>query len=183
MTSCIVHAEMRSAARSTAVTISPMADADVAAASAIDTQSPMSEAQLREELARPFGRLWVARDDAGLVRAFLVSWQVADELHVLNVATHEAFRRQGIGRALMGVVIRFAQEQALRHVLLEVRRSNKPAIALYRAVGFFAMGVRSRYYPDDEDAVEMVLLFDPETRAIVPHADEVRLESKSEERT
>jgi ribosomal-protein-alanine N-acetyltransferase len=61
-------------------------------------------------------------------------------------------------------------------VLLEVRRSNAAAIALYRRVGFFAMGVRSRYYPDDEDAVEMVLMIDPETGAVVAHDDEVRLE-------
>jgi len=52
-----------------------------------------------------------------------------------------------------------------------------PAIALYRALGFFAMGVRARYYPDDEDAIEMVLAFDIETGEIVPHADEVRLHS------
>ncbi len=50
-----------------------------------------------------------------------------------------------------------------------------PAIALYRALGFFAIGVRTRYYPDDEDAIEMVLAFDSATGEIVPHADEVRL--------
>jgi hypothetical protein len=38
------------------------------------------------------------------------------------------------------------------------------------------MGVRARYYPDQEDAVEMVLLLDPSTGDIVAHADEVRLE-------
>jgi ribosomal protein S18 acetylase RimI-like enzyme len=62
-----------------------------------------------------------------------------------------------------------------RHLLLEVRRSNGPAIALYRALGFFAMGVRARYYPDDEDAVEMVLAFDAVTGEVVPRSDEVRL--------
>jgi len=66
--------------------------------------------------------------------------------------------------------------RAVKHVLLEVRRSNVAAIALYRAFGFFAMGVRARYYPDDEDAVEMVLLLDPATGATVAHEDEVRLE-------
>ena len=38
------------------------------------------------------------------------------------------------------------------------------------------MGLRARYYPDNEDAVEMVLLLDPATGAVVPHADEVRLD-------
>jgi ribosomal-protein-alanine N-acetyltransferase len=38
------------------------------------------------------------------------------------------------------------------------------------------MGVRARYYADDEDAVEMVLMLDPETGAVLAHDDEVRLE-------
>ena len=92
--------------------------------------------------------------------AFVVSWHVADELHVLNVATRSDRRRRGIGRALMHEVLGYARAHRVKHVLLEVRRSNRAAIALYRSVGFFAMGVRARYYPDDEDAVEMVLLLD-----------------------
>ena len=64
--------------------------------------------------------------------AFVVSWHVADELHVLNVATREDRRRRGLGRALMDHVVAYAREHALKHVLLEVRRSNAPAIALYR---------------------------------------------------
>jgi ribosomal-protein-alanine N-acetyltransferase len=74
-------------------------------------------------------------------------------------------------------VLTYARAKHVKHVLLEVRRFNRAAITLYRAVGFFAMGVRARYYADDEDAVEMVLHLDPETGDVLPHTDEVRLES------
>jgi hypothetical protein len=37
------------------------------------------------------------------------------------------------------------------------------------------MGIRTRYYPDDEDAVEMVLTLDEATGAAIPHADEILL--------
>ena len=77
----------------------------------------------------------------------------------------------------MDHVVSHARAVHVKHLFLEVRRSNVPAIALYRALGFFAMGVRARYYPDDEDAIEMVLAFDTETGEIVPHVDEVRLHS------
>jgi hypothetical protein len=50
-------------------------------------------------------------------------------------------------------------------------------MALYRTIGFFATGVRIRYYADDEDAVEMALTLDPETGEVLPHTDEVRLDS------
>jgi ribosomal-protein-alanine N-acetyltransferase len=41
--------------------------------------------------------------------------------------------------------------------MLEVRRSNAPAIALYRALGFLHDTVRRGYYQDGEDAVLMSL--------------------------
>jgi ribosomal-protein-alanine N-acetyltransferase len=159
------------------VRIDAMAEADAPAVATIDGPTRMDERQVRDELARSWSRLWVAREEGEGVVAFLVAWHVADELHVLNVATRVDRRRRGIARALMDEVLRYARSKRVRHVLLEVRRSNRPAIALYRAVGFFAMGVRARYYPDEEDAVEMVLVFDPETGEVVAHHDEVRLES------
>jgi|GEM_PF-411196 len=103
---------------------------------------------------------------------FLLSWHVADELHVLDVGTHADLRRRGVGRALIDAAIEFAREARCAHVLLEVRRSN-PAIRLYRACGFSAMGIRAKYYPDNEDAIEMVLAFDPTTREILRGKDEV----------
>ena len=158
------------------IRIDTMRAGDLGAVAAIGGPTHMDEAQVKDELARPWSRLWVAREEDGTVVGFAVSWHVADELHVLNVATREDRRRQGIARAVMAGVVEYARTQRMRHVLLEVRRSNRAALALYRSVGFFAMGVRARYYPDDEDAVEMVLMLDPDTGAVLAHDDEVRLE-------
>ena len=149
---------------------------DVPAVAALEGAAPMDEQHLRDELARPWARIWVARDDDEAPIAFLIAWHVADELHVLNVATRVDRRRRGIARALLDEAVAYARTRGIKHVLLEVRRSNRAAIALYRTVGFFAMGVRARYYPDDVDAVEMVLLLDPKTGSVLAHADEVRLE-------
>jgi [ribosomal protein S18]-alanine N-acetyltransferase len=158
------------------VRVDAMKEADACAVSAIEGATQMTEAHVRDEMARPWARLWVAREEGAGVVAFVVTWHVTDELHVLNVATRDDRRRRGIGRLLMAEVVGYARAHRIKHVLLEVRRSNRAAIALYRGAGFFAMGVRARYYPDDEDAVEMVLLLDTDTGAVVAHADEVRLD-------
>jgi len=146
------------------------------ASGALPPEPHTQAARLREELARPWARLWVAREpgDARIV-AFVLIWHVVDEVHVLDVATHVGFRRRGIARALLQHVERFAAEHRARHVLLEVRRSNRAAIALYRALRFFALGIRARYYSDGEDAIEMMLALDPETGAVVQREDEVQL--------
>ncbi|MDP9002303.1 MAG: ribosomal protein S18-alanine N-acetyltransferase [Myxococcota bacterium] len=165
----------------TSLLIEPMTGPDLAAVVAMDSSTHTSEEQLREELARSWSHVWVARARADTsnndeVVAFLVAWHVADELHVLNVTTRADRRRRGIARAMMETAVAYGRRSRVKQILLEVRRSNRAAISLYRSVGFFATNVRPRYYPDDEDAVEMLLVFDPETRAVVDRADEVKLD-------
>ena len=129
---------------------------------------------MREEIARPWTRLWVAFDDDAPA-AFLVGWHVADELHILNVATAPSARRRGFGKAVVDEALAYASTHRIRLALLEVRRSNEPAIALYRGAGFSIFGVRKAYYADnDEDAIEMALSFDPETGRALPRPDEAR---------
>jgi [ribosomal protein S18]-alanine N-acetyltransferase len=176
----------------TPIAIEPMRDSDLPAVAAIgalafhttgNAPTPgaaAEESQLREEMARPWAKLWVARaPPADSPIAFVITWFVADEVHVLNVATHPDWRRQGIAAKLITEVIALARTKDVRHLLLEVRRSNAHALALYRKLGFYAMGLRKNYYPDQEDAVEMVLLFDAVTKDILQKPDEVRLEGTS----
>ncbi len=129
------------------------------------------------ELERPWSKVWVARaEESSEPRAFLIAWLVADELHVLSLGTLPAFRRQGMGSALLRHALGFARENGVRLVLLEVRRSNEVAIALYRSLGFSATAVRPHYYADNaEDAVEMSLELDPATGAIQPGTDGVSI--------
>ena len=46
-------------------------------------------------------RCWVMRQDDGRVIAYLCLWEVADEMHVTNVAVRPDARRQGIARTLI----------------------------------------------------------------------------------
>lgn len=142
--------------------IEPMTEADVAEALAIDLasfpgQSEAREAQLREELARPWARLRVARSERGGVLGYILFWHVLDEIHLLNVAVAPGERQKGIGRALMDHLLAYAAENAVAKIFLEVRASNVAAIALYDSLGFEHLGVRARYYTDGEDALEMLL--------------------------
>jgi ribosomal-protein-alanine N-acetyltransferase len=159
------------------VRIDAMRRDDVAAVAAIDGTAPGREEDFRGELDRPWSHSWVARDERGEAVAFVVVWHVVDEIHVLHLATRVDRQRQGIGRLLMDEVIAFARRKHAEHLLLEVRRTNRPALGLYRSLGFFASGVRARYYADDEDAIEMILAFDPATGDVARRADEVSVES------
>jgi ribosomal-protein-alanine N-acetyltransferase len=124
------------------------------------------EAELNREIALP----WVLRETlAGPPLAFLLAWSVADELHLLELACHPEHRRRGLARSLLSALLAYAREQHKRLVLLEVRQSNLPALALYESSGFETTGVRRGYYSDTgEDALEMRITLNPETGEIVP---------------
>ena len=97
-------------------------------------------------------------DGDSSVVAFCNYWLVADEVHLLNIATHPEARRRGHARRLMDHLLAFARENKCRYVTLEVRRSNTGAQELYRSYGFEAVGVRPNYYVEDrEDAIVMLL--------------------------
>jgi ribosomal-protein-alanine N-acetyltransferase len=100
-------------------------------------------------------RCLVMRDGSRVV-GYLCLWEIADELHITNIAVDPALRRQGIGRTLLRGVLDDARQRGLRLVALEVRPSNIEARALYESFGFRVVGRRRGYYYDTgEDALVM----------------------------
>jgi ribosomal-protein-alanine N-acetyltransferase len=106
----------------------------------------------------------------GEIVAYAGVWLMVDEAHVTTFAVHPAFRRRGIGeRLLLEVLDRSLRRQA-REATLEVRLSNLPARRLYEKYGFRPVGIRPRYYSDNnEDALIMTTepLAEPGMRARV----------------
>jgi ribosomal-protein-alanine N-acetyltransferase len=102
-------------------------------------------------------RCWVMRDGSRLV-AYLCLWEIADEVHITNIAVAPASRRRGLGRTLLRGVLDDARARRLRLVVLEVRPSNTEALGLYESFGFRVVGRRRGYYYDTgEDALVMEL--------------------------
>jgi len=141
--------------------IAPMTADDIDAVVAIEQlsqPSPWPRSVFAEELSREWARLVVVRQPGDGVVAFANYWLVRDEVHLLNLAVHPTHRRRGHGRRLMDHLLEFARGHRCHYLTLEVRRSNRAAIALYEAYGFQAVGVRPRYYQDSrEDAIVMAL--------------------------
>ena len=112
--------------------------------------------EIEVELGRTFARFWVARSDQQIV-GFLLAWDVADEVHLLDLVVEPRERRKGVARSLMHTLLDHSRSRRARTILLEVRKSNEPARRLYEAAGFSANGERAAYYADGEDAVLMRL--------------------------
>ena len=116
------------------------------------------------ELVHGRGRLLLvarghgAAGDSGDVRlaGFVASRLVADELHINNIAVRPAYRRRGLGGALLHAVMKEGLRLGARLAVLEVRAANRAAQALYESYGFRVVGRRGGYYSEPpEDALVM----------------------------
>lgn len=90
--------------------------------------------------------LLLARDRAtGSVVGFSLFRTVADESELLLVGVLPTTQSRGIGRRLVDEFVECSRERGVARVHLEVRDGN-PAVNLYRAAGFSAVGRRRNYY-------------------------------------
>ena len=144
--------------------LTPARVEDVASIAAIEAASfaqPWLPPAILGELTVPEGWHHVARVPAdpeaqAAVVGYILTRFLADEMHIMKLAVEPAWRRRGTATALLEA----AQREALRRrailMLLEVRKSNRPAIGFYREAGFQIIGVRPNYYPQTgEDALVM----------------------------
>ncbi len=151
------------------IEIRPLVYADLPAVIAVERRAfttPWSLPMFVLELSKPSGICLaaVARDDAGhsdtdeLGEGELVGYLICAHYdqawHLMNIAVEPERRRQGIARALIDALI--ARAGVASNYTLEVRVSNRSAIALYEKYAFRSVGRRRRYYSDNgEDAIIM----------------------------
>ena len=151
---------------------------DVLQVHALDVASfslPWPERSFRYEVQEnPNSRPWVAELNGRIV-GMMVIWIIVDEAHVGTIAVVKEYRHQGIGRRLLAHGLLAARCEGMIASLLEVRRGNLAAQQLYDQFGFTIVGIRPRYYRDNnEDAVLMNLanLQDEHTRLQLEAAEE-----------
>jgi ribosomal-protein-alanine N-acetyltransferase len=83
------------------------------------------------------------------------------KLHVLNLAVHADYRRQGVGRQMVAKLAGKLSSHRRTRIVLHVRETNLHAQLFYRVQGFRASEVVRTYYEDTgEDAYVMQYLYD-----------------------
>ena len=139
--------------------IRPMRDADLAMVLDIEREAyafPWSEGIFRDCLRAGYC-CWVV-EHQGLVRAYGIMQVGVGESHILNLCVYPDLRRLGYGRRLINALLFKAQDALVKQVFLEVRPSNRAAMALYLSAGFEEIGVRPAYYQAKEGRENAVVL-------------------------
>jgi [ribosomal protein S18]-alanine N-acetyltransferase len=90
------------------------------------------------------------------IAGFAGLWLMVDEAHITTFAIAPAWRRNHLAERLLVAILDIALDRQATEATLEVRLSNLPARRLYEKFGFRPVGVRPRYYSDNnEDALIM----------------------------
>ncbi len=77
------------------------------------------------------------------------------EARVLILVVDQPYRKNGIGERLMNLFEEEARKIKIEKIRLEVKTSNKPAISLYKKMGYVISNMLPVYYNDGSDAYVM----------------------------
>lgn len=134
----------------------PLNKAHVEAAAVLHATSfekPWSKEEFLSLLTLPTTRGWI--DETSLL---MVS-HVLDEMEILTILTHPDFRGQGRAESLLNHLKKYAKEQGVRQIFLEVNVENLPAIRLYEKAGFQKTGIRRNYYKMGDGSFKDALIY------------------------
>lgn len=133
-----------------------MQAADVAAIAELEKvcfSDPWSEKSIASELDNSLA-CWLVAIVDGELAGYIGSQTVLDGSDMMNIAVAPQYRRMGIAEALILALVEKLQARNSLCLLLEVRVSNVPAIALYEKLQFAPVGRRRNYYRNPrEDAL------------------------------
>lgn len=121
----------------------------------ISSKTLISKMNLENDLKNKTCKYFIAYIDE-IPIAYLGSSYVLDSLDLLAILVNPNFRNKGIATKLIKKLINFCSNKNIKHIFLEVRKSNNNAILLYESFNFIKVSERKNYYKD-EDAIVYVL--------------------------
>ena len=108
---------------------------------------------LKSELESNNSYFFVAKNISGEIVGFAGIKVILDEADIMNIVIKKTYRNQGIGTLLLENLILLAKDLNISTLFLEVNEQNKPAIHLYEKLGFEKLGVRKKYYNNNNGII------------------------------
>jgi ribosomal-protein-alanine N-acetyltransferase len=140
--------------------IRPGAIEDLQQLTAIENQvhlAPWTEEHFKVEFTKPYSRIYVLTDDEtdSRIAGYIICWMMFEECQILNVAVDLPFRGLGMAKLMIRKVMCLTSQQEIKKIILEVRKTNMPAIQLYQGLGFTITHILKKFYSNGEDAYQM----------------------------
>lgn len=119
-----------------------------------------SRRQMRAYLNAPGAQCVVAQSAEGIA-GFCITAREREKAYIVTIDVLEAFRKRGVGSALLIEAEKRLAAQGVRTIALDTASDNFSAISFWQKRGYRKIGVRRGYYPNGRDAWAM-------TKSIAP---------------
>ncbi len=95
--------------------------------------------------SNPFSKyiVFILNNDIVAFTNYLI---IYDKVEIVNIVVNKNFRCQNIASMMINYILKEAVYNNCNNITLEVRKSNKAAIALYKKFGFLEVAIRKNYY-------------------------------------
>lgn len=113
---------------------------------------------LKQELENGKSKYFVAKQENEIV-GFAGILLIIDQVNIMNIVVKKDKRNFGIGSLLLEEIIRYSKIHNATSITLEVNEKNIPAIKLYKKYDFKQVGLRRKYYNNEDNAILMDLVF------------------------
>lgn len=145
--------------REVPVDIRTMVHDDIAQVADIERRSydfPWSHGVFRDCLLAGYSCIVIEREER--VAGYSILSIAAGEAHILNLCVDPKYRELGYGQRLLEEILERAAGAEVGEIFLEVRPSNRKAIALYNKKGFRQVASRPSYYQAREGREDAAVL-------------------------
>lgn len=101
---------------------------------------------------------FVAAESEDKLSGAILASAAPPDYEIVNIAVSPSMRRRGVGRDLAEAAIKAARTRRGERLLLEVSIENAAALALYRKLGFSAVGKRPQYYRNGNRLIDAQIM-------------------------
>ena len=112
--------------------------------------------------------LCIVAEVNGRIAGYVISRILPGIGDLASLAINPAYRRRGIGTALLDEIERRVKEYGVNEINLEVRKTNLTGLAFWQNMGFILFGTLPGFYEDGEDAIRMRKILYCERSQIAP---------------
>ncbi len=132
-----------------------LSDADIISKLEIDIfkNSAWSVNNILYEIRNNSNNIFVVEENNQGIIGYIFIRIIKPEAHILNIAVAKDYRRIGVGTELFEFGIDYIKKKGCKEVFLEVKENNTAAKRLYEKFGFKKIGIRKKYYADNENAL------------------------------
>ena len=120
---------------------------------------PWTEKDFLDAIKNDYYCFVVSKFSDGEIVGYCGLYQSDTDAYITNVAVAEKYRRKRIAEKMLNKLIEIGNLHGIINFTLEVRVSNKPAINLYKKLGFNSVGIRKNFYREPEEDANIMWLY------------------------